>query len=195
MADAETNAKEAAMAVAAEAAAKAKAKAAAKAAAAAAAAEKAAAAKAAAEKAAPAKAAALGLLQPLEALSLGPDTLRTAMAAAVAYCDAQGAGSVADLVERANVALRSLHVARGSLRPMQAGLEGGCDLLDGLMAALALKPVQAKAFSASLKGPAAAAQVCRACLRPVHPLSRNPSAPELPTPSVAARAGKGKGCG
>ena len=43
-----------------------------------------------------------GLLQPLEALSLGADALRTATAAAVAYCDAQGADSVADLVERAS---------------------------------------------------------------------------------------------
>ena len=43
-----------------------------------------------------------GLLQPLEALSLDVDALRTATAAAVAYCDAQGAGSVADLLERAS---------------------------------------------------------------------------------------------
>ena len=56
--------------------------------------------KKAAEKAA--KAAALGLLQPLEALSLDADTLRAATAAAVAYCDAQGAASIADLVERAS---------------------------------------------------------------------------------------------
>ena len=48
------------------------------------------------------KAAALGLLQPLEALSLDADTLRTATAAAVAYCDAQGADNVSDLVERAS---------------------------------------------------------------------------------------------
>ena len=72
-----------------------------------AAAEKAAAAKAAAEKMAAEKmaaekAAALGLLQPLEALSLDADTLRTATAAAVAYCDAQGADNVSDLVERAS---------------------------------------------------------------------------------------------
>ena len=46
------------------------------------------------------KAAALGLLQPMEALSLDADTLRTATAAAVAYCDAQGADNVSDLVER-----------------------------------------------------------------------------------------------
>ena len=64
--------------------------------------EKAAAEKAAAEKAAPAKAAALGLLQPLEALSLDAETLRAATVAAVAFCDAQGASSVADLVERAS---------------------------------------------------------------------------------------------
>ena len=61
---------------------------------------------AAAEKAAAkakAKAKALGLLQPLEAaLSLDADTLRAATAAAVAYCDAQGASSLADLVERAS---------------------------------------------------------------------------------------------
>ena len=48
------------------------------------------------------KAAALGLLQPLKALSLDADTLRTATAAAVTYCDAQGAASFADLVERAS---------------------------------------------------------------------------------------------
>ena len=48
-----------------------------------------------------AAAAALGLLQPLEALSLDADTLRAATAAAVTYCDAQGAASFADLVERA----------------------------------------------------------------------------------------------
>jgi len=86
------------------------------------------AAKAAAEKAA---AAALGLLQPLEALSLDADTLRAATVAAVAYCDAQGATSVADLVEY--------------------------NLLDGLMASLTLKPIQANKLSQSLKGPAAAA--------------------------------------
>ena len=56
----------------------------------------------AAEKATEAKAAALGLLQPLEALSLDADTLRTATAAAVAYCDTQGADNVSDLVERAS---------------------------------------------------------------------------------------------
>ena len=90
--------------------------AAAKAAAGKAAAEKAAAEKAAAEKAAeeqvvekPAAdkvaanaAASLGLLQPLEALSLDAETLRRVTAAAVAYCDAHGAASVADLVERAS---------------------------------------------------------------------------------------------
>ena len=43
-----------------------------------------------------------GLLQPLEKMSLDEDALRTAKAAAVAYCDAQGAKSVADLVERAS---------------------------------------------------------------------------------------------
>ena len=58
--------------------------------------------KPAAEKVAANAAAALGLLQPLEALSLDADTLRTATAAAVTYCDAQGAASVADLVERAS---------------------------------------------------------------------------------------------
>ena len=75
-----------------------------KAAAAKAVAEKAAAEKAAAEKAAAEKtaAAALGLLQPLEALSLNADTLRLATAAAVAYCDAQGAASFTDLAERAS---------------------------------------------------------------------------------------------
>ena len=63
---------------------------------------KAAAEKMAAEKAVAAKAASLGLLQPLEALSLDADTLRAATVAAVAFCDAQGASSVADLVERAS---------------------------------------------------------------------------------------------
>ena len=47
-------------------------------------------------------AAALGLLQPLKALSLDADALRQAAAAAIAYCDAQGVGSFADLVERAS---------------------------------------------------------------------------------------------
>ena len=61
--------------------------------------EKAAAEQAAAERAA---AAALGLLQPLEALSLDANTLRTATAAAVAYCDSQGVTSFADLIERAS---------------------------------------------------------------------------------------------
>ena len=46
------------------------------------------------------KAAAFGLLQPLKALSLEADTLYRVLAAAVAYCDAQGAASFADLVER-----------------------------------------------------------------------------------------------
>eukprot|EP00964_Phaeocystis_antarctica_P098376 scaffold64387_cov64-Phaeocystis_antarctica.AAC.4 len=45
-------------------------------------------------------AAAFGLLQPLKALSLEADTLYRVLAAAVAYCDAQGAASFADLVER-----------------------------------------------------------------------------------------------
>ena len=44
----------------------------------------------------------LGLLQPLQSLALDADTLRTAIAASVAYCDEQGATSVADLVERAS---------------------------------------------------------------------------------------------
>ena len=49
-----------------------------------------------------AAAAALGLLQQLETLSLDADTLRAATAAAVTYCDAQGAASFNDLVERAS---------------------------------------------------------------------------------------------
>ena len=57
---------------------------------------------AAAEEEAAAAAAALGLLQPLEALSLDADALRTATAAAVAYCDSQGVTSFADLIERAS---------------------------------------------------------------------------------------------
>ena len=65
--------------------------------------------------AAPAKAAALGLLQPLEALSLDADTLRTATAAAVAYCAVQGAASVADLVERASKLIVHTH-RHGSYR-------------------------------------------------------------------------------
>eukprot|EP00964_Phaeocystis_antarctica_P019536 scaffold10786_cov61-Phaeocystis_antarctica.AAC.5 len=58
--------------------------------------------KPAADKVAAKEAAALGLLQPLEVLSLDADTLRRVTAAAVAYCDAHGAASVADLVERAS---------------------------------------------------------------------------------------------
>ena len=58
--------------------------------------------KPAAEKVAANAAALLGLLQPLEALSLGADTLRRATVAAVDYCDAQGVTSFADLVERAS---------------------------------------------------------------------------------------------
>ena len=57
---------------------------------------------AAAAKAA-AKAAALGLLQPLKALSLDADTLHRAIAAAVTYCDAQGADHLADLVKHARM--------------------------------------------------------------------------------------------
>ena len=53
--------------------------------------------------------AALGLLQPLEALSLDADTLRAATAAAVTYCDAQGAASFADLVERARRLIAHTH--------------------------------------------------------------------------------------
>ena len=69
-----------------------------------AAAERAAAEKAAAEQAAAerAVAAALGLLQPLEALSLDANALRTATAAAVTYCDKNGAESFADLVKSAS---------------------------------------------------------------------------------------------
>ena len=65
---------------------------------------------AAAEKAA---IAALGLLQPLEALSLDANTLRTATAAAVTYCAAQGAASFADLVERASWLIVHTHRRRG----------------------------------------------------------------------------------
>jgi hypothetical protein len=47
------------------------------------------------------------LLKPLQALSLDEDTLRAAIAAAVAYCDdEQGADHLADLVKRARM-LRS----------------------------------------------------------------------------------------
>lgn len=48
------------------------------------------------------EAAALGLLQPLMALTLELDTLHQVTAAAVAYCDAQGAATFADLVGRAS---------------------------------------------------------------------------------------------
>jgi len=57
---------------------------------------------AAAVRAVKAKVAALGLLQPLEALSLDADSLLAATAAAVTYCDTQGAASFADLVECAS---------------------------------------------------------------------------------------------
>ena len=61
------------------------------------------------EKAAPERAAKLGLLEPLQSLALDADTLRTAIAAAVAYCDEQGATSVADLVERASKLIARPH--------------------------------------------------------------------------------------
>ena len=48
------------------------------------------------------KAAVLGLLQPLEALSLDADELHRVTAAAVAFCDNQGANSFADLETRAS---------------------------------------------------------------------------------------------
>ena len=56
-----------------------------------------------AEKAEAEKAAALGLLQPLEALSLDADTFIRVTAVAVAYCDTQGADHVADLIKRASI--------------------------------------------------------------------------------------------
>ena len=56
-----------------------------------------------AEKSEAEEAAALGLLQPLEALSLDADTLIRVTAAAVAYCDDQGADHVADLIKRASM--------------------------------------------------------------------------------------------
>ena len=49
------------------------------------------------------QAAELGLLKPLQALSFDEDKLRTAIAAAVAYCDEQGADHLADLVKRARM--------------------------------------------------------------------------------------------
>ena len=94
------------------------------------AAKKAAAEKAAADQAAAERAAKLGLLQPLQSLALDADDLRTAIAAAVAYCDAQGAASFADLVEY--------------------------DLLDGVIASL--KPVHAMKLAKALKDPAFTAQ-------------------------------------
>ena len=48
------------------------------------------------------KAAVLGLLQPLEALSLDADELRRVTAAAVAFCDDQGVKSFSDLQTRAS---------------------------------------------------------------------------------------------
>ena len=54
----------------------------------------------------------LGLLQPLEALFLDADALRKVTAAAVTYCDAQGAASFADLVERAS---RLIAIPTGSM--------------------------------------------------------------------------------
>ena len=65
--------------------------------------------RAAAERAAAERAAKLGLLEPLQSLALDADTLRTAIAAAVAYCDAQGAASFADLVERASKLIARPH--------------------------------------------------------------------------------------
>ena len=69
-------------------------------------------AKAVEEKAAAAKAKAtaakLGLLKPLQALSLDEDTLRAAIAAAVAYCDEQGADHLADLVKRARMLIAQI---------------------------------------------------------------------------------------
>ena len=52
------------------------------------------------------------LLQPLETLSLDADTLRRATAAAVSYCDAQGAASLADLLERARRSIVHLQALR-----------------------------------------------------------------------------------
>ena len=54
------------------------------------------------EEAAAEKAAALGLLQPLAELSLDAEELHRATAVAVTYCSAQGASSVADLLECAS---------------------------------------------------------------------------------------------
>ena len=64
------------------------------------------------------KAAALGLLELLEALSLDAGTLCTATAAAVAYCNDQGATSVADLGERAS---RLISHPQAMLSPLQMG--------------------------------------------------------------------------
>ena len=72
-----------------------------------------------------AAAAALGLLQPLETLSLDADTLRAATAAAVTYCDAQGAASFNDLVERASRLIAHTH-RRGAV--LSLALLGMCAL-------------------------------------------------------------------
>ena len=59
----------------------------------------------------------------MEALSLDADTLRAATAAAVAYCDAQGAGSVADLVQRASKLMADPHKTVAPLAPGSYGLD------------------------------------------------------------------------
>ena len=59
----------------------------------------------------------------MEALSLDADTLRAATAAAVAYCDAQGAGSVADLVQRATLLIANPHKCVAPLAPGSHGLD------------------------------------------------------------------------
>ena len=71
------------------------------------------------------KAAALGLLQPLEALSLNAYTLRKVTAAAVVYCDAKSATSFADLVERASrliICPKAVPCYRLGLAPLGPGL-------------------------------------------------------------------------
>eukprot|EP00964_Phaeocystis_antarctica_P022765 scaffold12667_cov50-Phaeocystis_antarctica.AAC.6 len=115
-----------------------------------------------AEKAEAEEAAALGLLQPLEALSLDADTLIRVTAAAVAYCDDQGADHVADLIKRASMLIANPQaVPSHRLVVGPSGLElwpWRYELLDGLgdalVAARALKPVPAKKFVDAIRASA-----------------------------------------
>ena len=96
-----------------------------------------------AEKAAKAKAAAIGLLQPLEALSLDTSDFFRLSAAIVSFCDAQGAGSVAQLVECASKfpkVLAHALTAQGSPPPLR--------LADGLCQTDVQRPLSAPPYRA-----------------------------------------------